>query len=140
MFSVHRVHCYFMNCSYSPVGFDPNFPMMAGMRYPPTLPGPIPHIPISPDEQFELDENGEVNWQLAWHKEIGHLQTLTAEQEKAGVDSEWYRMMLFRIRSALMPPPPMNPEMMHAMAPHLAAPPQPPPTGTIQPQQQPVQQ
>lgn len=79
-----------MSCSYSPVGFDPNFSMMAGMRYPPTLPSPIPHIPISPDEQFELDENGKVNWQLAWHKEIGHLQTLTTEQEKAGVDLEWY--------------------------------------------------
>ena len=105
--------------------------MIAGMRYPPPIP---PGIPISPDEQFDMDENGNVNWRLAWHKEIGHLQALTAEQEKAGVDSEWYRVMLFRIRSAAMMPPPMNPEMMHMTMP---APPQ-PPTGEI-PQQQPVQ-
>lgn len=118
-----------IKASYSPVAFDPNFPMIPGMRYPPPIP---PGIPISPDEQFDLDENGNVDWRLAWHKEIGHLQSLTAEQEKAGVDSEWYRMMLFRIRSALMPPP-MNPEMIHAMASHMPAPPQ-PPTG-----EQPVQ-
>lgn len=106
---------------------------MAGMRYPPPIP---PGIPMSPEE-FDLDENGNVNWRLAWHKEIGHLQTLTAEQEKAGVDSEWYRMMLFRIRSAVILPP-MNPEMMHAMASHMPATAQ-PPTGELPQQQQPVQ-
>lgn len=98
--------------------FDPNFHMMTGMRFPPPIPGPIP---ISPDENFELDEHGNVNWKLAWLKELGHLEQITAEQEKAGVDPEWYRMMLFRVRSALMPPPPpppMNPEaVMHGMAP-----------------------
>ncbi|PFH52637.1 hypothetical protein AMATHDRAFT_56694 [Amanita thiersii Skay4041] len=127
-----------------PYSFDPNFHMIAGMRFPPPLPGPMP---ISPDENFELDEHGNVNWRLAWLKEIGHLQQITAEQEKAGVDQEWYRMMLFRVRSALMPPPPpppMNPEaVMHGMPPpHMQPPPQGNPADITQqpPPQQPPQQ
>ncbi|KDR83414.1 hypothetical protein GALMADRAFT_23139, partial [Galerina marginata CBS 339.88] len=122
---------------YPPMTFDPNFPLIPGMRYPPPpIPGPIPPVPISPDEGFEMDEHGNVNWRLAWLKEIGHLQQLTQEQEKAGVDPEWYRMMLIRVRGALMPPPPMNPEMMHAMAPpHMQAP-QPNPGEMQQTQQQ----
>ncbi|KAF8639932.1 hypothetical protein AX17_001182 [Amanita inopinata Kibby_2008] len=131
-----------------PYSFDPNFHMIAGMRFPPPMPGPMP---ISPDENFELDEHGNVNWRLAWLKEIGHLQQITAEQEKAGVDPEWYRMMLFRVRSALMPPPPpppMNPEaVMHGMPPppHMQPPPQPNPADIQQqqpqqPQQAPTQQ
>ncbi|KAF8631221.1 hypothetical protein AX15_002552 [Amanita polypyramis BW_CC] len=122
-----------------PYNFDPNFHMIAGMRFPPPIPGPLP---ISPDENFELDEHGNVNWRLAWLKEIGHLQQITAEQEKAGVDQEWYRMMLIRVRSALMPPPPMNPEaVMHGIPPppHMQAPPQGNPAD-IQQQQQPPQQ
>ncbi|KAJ6599345.1 hypothetical protein DFH09DRAFT_33032 [Mycena vulgaris] len=94
--------------------FNPNFPMM-DMRFPLAPPGPMP---ISPDENIELDENGHVNWRVAWLKEIGHLQQVTAEQEKAGVDAEWYRMMLFRVRGALMPPPDA---VMH-VPPHMAAP------------------
>ena len=118
---------------YSPLTFDPNFPMMPGMRFPPTMAGPIP---ISPDEGLEMDEHGNVNWRLAWLKEIGHLQQVTAEQEKAGVDPEWYRMMLFRVRTALMPPP-INPEVMHGMPPHMQAPPN---AADIQQQQQQQQQ
>jgi len=121
---------------YSPMTFDPNFPMIAGMRYPPPIPGPIPGIPLSPDEGQEV--HGNVDWRLAWVKEIGHLQQITEEQEKAGADPEWYRMMLYRVRNALMPPPAMNPEVMHAMAaPHM----QPPQSnGGEIPQQQQVQQ
>jgi len=101
--------------------FDPNFAMM-GVRYPFPPPGPMP---LSPEENIELDEQGNVNWRIAWLKEIGHLQQVTAEQEKAGVDQEWYRMMLFRVRGALMPP--MTPEammQMQAAAAHMQAPPQ----------------
>ncbi|KAF8897253.1 hypothetical protein BD779DRAFT_1607942 [Infundibulicybe gibba] len=114
--------------------FDPNFPMIAaGMRFPPPLPGPLA---LSPDEGLEVDEHGNVNWRMAWLKEIGHLQQITAEQEKAGVDPEWYRMMLFRVRGALMPPP-MNPEaVMHGMPPHGMPPPQPSPADVQQQQQQ----
>ncbi|KAF4619391.1 hypothetical protein D9613_005523 [Agrocybe pediades] len=119
---------------FPPMTFDPNFPMMSGMRYPPPMPG-IPPVPISPEETLEVDEHGNVNWRLAWIKELGHLQQITSEQEKAGVDPEWYRMMLFRVRSALMPPP-INPEMMHAMAPHM----QPPQTNPGDMQQQGQQQ
>ncbi|KAH6915435.1 hypothetical protein BKA70DRAFT_1258925 [Coprinopsis sp. MPI-PUGE-AT-0042] len=116
---------------YSPLTFDPNFPMM-GMRFPP-VPGPVP---ISPDESFEVDEHGNINWRTAWLKEIGHLQQVTQEQEKAGADQEWYRMMLFRVRTALMPPP-INPEMMHGIVPQI----QPPNPGDLQqPPQQPPQQ
>ena len=86
-------------------------------------PAPAP-IPLSADESIEVDEHGNVNWRVAWLKELGHLQQVTAEQDKAQVDPEWYRMMLFRVRSALMapinpgetighpgmPPPPPNPD------------------------------
>ena len=90
-------------------------------RFPPPIPGVIP---MPPEEGFDLDEHGNVDWRLAWIKELGHLQQITAEQEKAGVDPEWYRMMLFRVRTALMPPPALNPEMMqHMVPPHLQAPP-----------------
>lgn len=101
---------HFFQCSF-PAGF----PMM-DMRFP-MPPGPMP---ISPEENIELDENGQVNWRVAWLKEIGHLQQVTAEQEKAGVDPEWYRMMLFRVRGALMP---MNPDAVMHVPPYMAPPP-----------------
>jgi hypothetical protein len=127
---LYKIQCL---TSYSPMTFDPNFPMIAGMRYPPPIPVPGP-IPLSPDESQEV--HGNVDWRLAWVKEIGHLQQITDEQEKAGADPEWYRMMLFRVRNALMPPP-MNPEVMHAMAaPHM----QPPQPNGGEIQQQQVQQ
>ena len=107
---------------------------MMGMRFPP-MGGPMP---ISPEEGLELDENGNVNWRAAWLKEIGHLQQVTAEQEKAGVDSEWYRMLLYRVRTALMPPVAVNPDgtVMHIPPPHLAPPP-PAPAPSADGQQQP---
>ncbi|KAJ7047643.1 hypothetical protein C8F04DRAFT_1022538 [Mycena alexandri] len=99
-----------------PFPFNPNFPMM-DMRFPMPPPGPMP---ISPEENIELDENGNVNWRVAWLKEIGHLQQVTAEQEKANVDPEWYRMMLFRVRGALMPP--INPDAVMHVPPYMAPP------------------
>jgi len=108
---------------FPPPGFDPNFPPMMGapgMRF-----APAPALPLSADESIEVDEHGNVNWRVAWLKELGHLQQVTAEQDKAQVDPEWYRMMLFRVRGALMapinpgetighphgmPPPPPNPD------------------------------
>jgi forkhead box protein J2/3 len=71
-------------------------------------------------EEFEMDEHGNVDWHLAWVKELAALQQLTNDQEKGGVEQEWYRQMLFRVRAALMmtlppdhlgaapPPPPME--------------------------------
>ncbi|KAE9406011.1 hypothetical protein BT96DRAFT_811582 [Gymnopus androsaceus JB14] len=113
-----------------PPQFDPNFPIMAGMRFP-TIVGAMP---VSPDEAFDVDEHGNVDWRLAWLKEIGHLQQVTAEQEKAGANPEWYRMMLVRVRTALMSPM-MNPEAMHMAPPGMV----PPPDGTVDPTQQVVQ-
>lgn len=81
--------------------FDPTFQMMPpGMRYPPYM--------FPPDEEFEVDEHGNINWHTAWLKELAQLQQLTDEQQKAGADQEWYRMMLFRVRGAMIAPP-MNP-------------------------------
>lgn len=102
----------------------------AGMRFPP----PVPAMPIAIDEGVEVDEHGNINWRVAWLKEIGHLQQVTAEQEKAGVDPEWYRMMLFRVRGALMPPPMTADGVIH-MPPHMA-PPHPNPADMQQQQQQ----
>ncbi|OSX59319.1 hypothetical protein POSPLADRAFT_1048658 [Postia placenta MAD-698-R-SB12] len=106
--------------------FDPNFSIMppppGGIRYQPQLPPLFP-----PDEQFETDEHGNINWQAAWLKELSQLQQLTEEQQKAGADQEWYRMMLFRVRSAMVAPP-MNPgdPAVHIGAPPPRMPGQPP--------------
>jgi hypothetical protein len=94
-------------------GFEPNSHMMAGMRFPPPIPGPIP---ISPNEKIELDEHGDVNWKLAWLQELGSLDS-TADHSRTGEDPEWYRTMLFHIRSALMPSPsPLAPDVVVKIA------------------------
>ena len=65
---------------------------------PPPILGPIPEpIPHSPDESQEVHSN--MDWHLAWVKEIGHLQQIADEQERAGADQEWYWMMLFHVQS-----------------------------------------
>ncbi|EPQ59392.1 hypothetical protein GLOTRDRAFT_55344 [Gloeophyllum trabeum ATCC 11539] len=82
--------------------FDPAFAMMPppGLHYPPPPPGLM-----RTEDSFELDEHGNVDWHRTWVKELQHLQTVTSEQEKAGAEQDWYRMMLFRVRTALMAPP-----------------------------------
>ncbi|TFY72117.1 hypothetical protein EVG20_g915 [Dentipellis fragilis] len=97
-----------------PYPFDPAFPMMPqGIRF---APPPLPTLP----EDLEVDENGNVDWHLAWIKELQTLHNMTEEQEKGGMDQEWYRQMLFRVRSVMLlpalppgelagPPPPMPP-------------------------------
>lgn len=86
-----------------PPAFDPSFGMMApppppgppGMRYmPPMFPG---------EENIEHDEQGNVDWHAEWRKELDTLNRVTDDQEKAGADQEWYRTMLIRVRTALMP-------------------------------------
>ncbi|KDQ64652.1 hypothetical protein JAAARDRAFT_28293 [Jaapia argillacea MUCL 33604] len=80
--------------------FDPSFPMMGhpAMAYPPAM------ALVRPEEEgMEIDEHGNINWRLAWLKELSSLQQLSAEQEKAGVEQEWYRMMLYRVRGAFAP-------------------------------------
>lgn len=64
-----------------------------------------PMLLFRPDEQFELDEHGQVNWHAQWRKELVQLQQATEEQEKAGADQDWYRHMLFRLRTAMVAPP-----------------------------------
>jgi forkhead box protein J2/3 len=81
--------------------FDPNFTMMAGgMRFPPPPPAPIP---LPADGDIEVDEHGNVDWRATWLKELAHLQQVTADQDKAQVDQEWYRMMFFRVRGLMAP-------------------------------------
>jgi len=118
---------------YSPLTFDPNFPpALMGMRFPP-MPPPG-HIPLNPAD-VELDEAGNIDWKASWKKEIGHLQNVTEEQDKVGADTEWYRMMLVRVRTALMPPA-LNPEMMPpGMV--MAHPPPPPGAEHMPPAEQP---
>jgi forkhead box protein J2/3 len=119
-------------------GYDqpPNMPMMAmpGMPYPrppPMVPYPTPKMAL--DEGIGLDEHGQINWRLAWLKELGHLQQVTAEQEKAQVEQEWYHMMLYRIRAAFGTP---GPGEHMAGPPHGMLPPQPNPEDIQQQQQQ----
>lgn len=96
-----------------------------GMRYPPPL--------FPPDEQFEVDEHGNVNWHAAWLKELNQLQQVTEEQQKAGADQEWYRMMLFRVRSSMLAPPmtPGEPVVHVQGAPPHGMPGQPPNPGEV---------
>jgi len=90
--------------------FDPNFMMAGGMRF---APPPAP-VPLPADADLEVDENGNVDWRATWHKELAHLQQVTSDQDKAQVDQEWYRMMLFRVRSALLGPiNPVDPSVVH---------------------------
>lgn len=60
---------------------------------------------FAPDESLETDEHGNINWHSAWRKELANLIEATEAQEKSGLDQEWFRIMLFRVRSALMAPP-----------------------------------
>ncbi|KAL4242065.1 hypothetical protein ABKN59_000561 [Abortiporus biennis] len=83
-----------------PPPFDPTFSIM-----PPTG---MYRMPPFFEDQFDSDENGNPNWHGAWRKELQSLVQMTEEQEKAGVDQEWYRMMLFRLRSGFLAPA-MNP-------------------------------
>jgi forkhead box protein J2/3 len=86
--------------------------MNAGMRFPPA---PL----MAPDETFEVDEHGNVNWRSQWMKEIGNLQHMTEQHEKSGLDPDWYRVMFLRVRNALMAPvgPGDNVVPPHAMPP-----------------------
>lgn len=68
-----------------------------GMRF---VHPPQPMVPSPAD--VEVDEHGNVDWRAAWHKELANLQQVTDEHEKAQVNPEWYRMMLFRVRTALL--------------------------------------
>ncbi|KZW00242.1 hypothetical protein EXIGLDRAFT_797815 [Exidia glandulosa HHB12029] len=59
-------------------------------------------MPASGDGMVvEMDENGEYIWRNIWYNELIRLRIWTAEQEKHGVDQDWYRIILFRVRTAL---------------------------------------
>jgi forkhead box protein J2/3 len=98
--------------------FDPAAFAMMGPPPPPGMRFPVPPPPHLPLEEFELDEHGNVDWHRAWVKELADLEQLTRDQEKAGVDQEWYRQMLFRVRAALIMPLPPD---------HMSGAPPPPP-------------
>ncbi|KAF8489128.1 hypothetical protein JB92DRAFT_3014366 [Gautieria morchelliformis] len=68
----------------------------------------------------ELDEHGNPDWRSIWHNELTKLKAFTVEQDKAGADPEWYRMMVARVRGGLvaigpdgMPVPPSPPHHEH---------------------------
>jgi len=50
----------------------------------------------------EYDEHGNINWRSAWLNELTKLQHITAEQDKLHAEPEWYREMLFRVRTAML--------------------------------------
>jgi len=64
------------------------------------MPPPAPF----PDN-FEVDEHGNIDWHACWKKELSQLLEVTEEQEKAGADQEWYKLMLWRLKTAFMPAP-----------------------------------
>lgn len=128
---------------YNDGGDDDRFDPTGGFAMMPPPPHGIRFLPPPLNlhlEDLDMDENGNVDWHMAWINEIQQLQHITAEQEKAGADQEWFRMMFFRVRSAMMvpppfppgdpmggppPPPPPQPEMHHAPATAVSgAPPQ----------------
>lgn len=43
-----------------------------------------------------------------WLNELAKLQHVTAAQEKANADADWYRIMVTRVRGAFMPPDPQQ--------------------------------
>jgi hypothetical protein len=67
---INKIQC--LN-SYSPMTFDPNFPIIAGMRHPPPIPGPIPG-PIPPTPNLGRHASTRVEYQ---HQ---HQTTTTTRQ------------------------------------------------------------
>ena len=57
-----------------------------------------------PDEAMPLDAHGNPDWAQLWRKELASLLQLTDQQDKAGADQEWYRVMWFRVRGSMMAP------------------------------------
>jgi len=56
----------------------------------------------------EMNPDGSANWRNMWLNELAKLQHVTAAQEKAGADTDWYRIMVTRVRGAFMPPDPQT--------------------------------
>lgn len=86
-----------------PPSFDPTFPPHL-LPPPPGIPGILP--PFNADEAFDMDEHGNLDWKSMWKKELSQLIQVTEEQEKSGVDQEWFRIMLWKLRAAFFTPPP----------------------------------
>lgn len=86
-----------------PPSFDPTFPPHL-LPPPPGIPGILP--PFNADEAFDMDEHGNLDWKSMWKKELSQLIQVTEDQEKAGADQEWFRIMLWKLRAAFFTPPP----------------------------------
>ena len=57
-------------------------------------------------EAFDMDEHGNLDWKSMWKKELSQLIQVTEEQDKTGIDQEWFRIMLWKLRAAFFTPPP----------------------------------
>ncbi|KAH7108258.1 fork head domain-containing protein [Auriculariales sp. MPI-PUGE-AT-0066] len=78
-----------------------------------------------PSDQFcvELDENGEFIWRNVWYNELIRLRQWTADQDKVGVGDDWYRVIFYRVRSALQHiVPPTDPLTGQPLVPIMTAP------------------
>ncbi|KZP12081.1 winged helix DNA-binding domain-containing protein [Athelia psychrophila] len=62
---------------------------------------PPPHLP----GPYNTDANGNPDWRSTWAGELQQLRDVTAQQDLAQVDEEWYRYMFERLRASLTMPP-----------------------------------
>jgi forkhead box protein J2/3 len=97
--------------SSAPPQFDPLYPLIPRLHpflHLPSSPTQMtlaPHTPTQVQGLTLTPHDAPIDWRLAWLKELQHLQHMTNEQEKAGPPGDdWYRMMLFRVRTAMMTP------------------------------------
>jgi len=90
--------------------FDPSYP-------PHPLMPPPGMMPPFPEDAFDVDEHGNIDWQSTWKKELGQLLHVTEQQEKAGADQEWYKIMLWRLKSAFLPPMQPGDTVVHVPGP-----------------------
>lgn len=73
---------------------------------------PPPHLP----GPYNTDANGNPDWRATWASELQQLRDVTAQQDLAQVDEEWYRYMFERLRTSLTMPPQMMMPQQPAMS------------------------
>ncbi|KZW04099.1 hypothetical protein EXIGLDRAFT_828023 [Exidia glandulosa HHB12029] len=54
----------------------------------------MPMLPV-------LDTHEQIIWKNAWLNELSRLRAFTHEQEKTGVDDEWFKQLVYGVRNSL---------------------------------------
>ncbi|THH10081.1 hypothetical protein EW145_g1586 [Phellinidium pouzarii] len=96
------------SAGFESAGFEQPPAPPAVMHADPVAQSQYVYTPVLPASAPEVDENGNVNWRTAWLNELAKLQHITGEQDKLQAEPEWYREMLFRVRTAMMAPIDVN--------------------------------